>query len=114
MSLEDEAGDDPEIAAATPERPEEVRVLGGAGGPERAIGQHDICRDKIVYGQATLPCQIAGAAAKRQPADPGGRDDAEGHGEAKGMCRMVDVARGAARLDAHRCAGQVHMDSLHA
>ena len=54
VQLEEEAGDDAEIAAAAAQRPEQVGVLLLAGGDEAAVGQHDVGLEQIVDGQAVL------------------------------------------------------------
>ena len=102
MGLEQEAGHHAEIAAAAAQRPEEVRVLLLARGDEAAVGEHDVGLEQIVDGQAVFARQVARAAAERQSGDAGRRDDAEGHRQAESVSGVIDVARGAARVDANR------------
>ena len=75
----------------------QVGILGFAGGDEAAIGQHHVGLDQIVDGKPVLAAEIAVAAAQRQPADAGRRDDAERDRQAEGVGGVVDVAGGAAR-----------------
>src|SRR4030095_15279476 len=60
MQLVLKGGDHAEVAATTPEAPEEVRVLASADVAELAVGGDDIGGDEVVTGQ-TVPA--------RQPAD---------------------------------------------
>ena len=113
VGTEHEAGDDTEIAAAAAQSPEQVRILCRARGPETTVGCHDVGGNEIVDGQSTLPCEVARAAAQGQPAHAGGRDDAEGYGEAEGMGGVVDIARGTAGFDANGPRGWVDMHALH-
>ena len=85
VQLEQEAGDDAEIAAAAAQRPEQVGVLLLAGGDEAAVGEHDIGLEQIVDGQAIFARQIAVPAAQRQAGDAGGGNDARRHGQPEGM-----------------------------
>jgi hypothetical protein len=48
MELELEGRNDAEIAAAAPQRPEEIRVLVLAGANQLRVGGDDIGRDEIV------------------------------------------------------------------
>ena len=98
---EGEAGDDPEVAAAAPERPEEVRVLVGAGADDAAVGGDELEAADVVAGEPVLAHEPADAAAERQPGDAGLRDDADRHREAVEMGLPVDVAKGGAALHPH-------------
>src|SRR5215470_10324580 len=46
--LKVQARDHAEISAAAAQRPEEVLVLGGAGGDEAAVGRHDLRRQQAI------------------------------------------------------------------
>ena len=48
MQLEFEGGDDAEVAAPAPQRPEEVGVFGRIRGAERAIGRDHLCRHEAI------------------------------------------------------------------
>ena len=75
MEPEGELGHDPEVPAATPKCPEEVRVLGLARGQRPTVGGDDLCREKVVAGQAVPAGQVPDPAAEGEPADPGRGDD---------------------------------------
>ena len=113
VQLEQEAGDDAEVAAAAAQRPQQVGVLLLAGGDEAAIGQHDIGLEQIVDGQAVLARQVAMPAAQRQAGDAGGRNDARRDGQAEGMGSVVDVALRAAGANAGRAGLGVDAHAFH-
>src|SRR6185503_1246998 len=54
MEAELERGDDPEVAAAPAQTPEQVRVLFLAGSQELAVGGDDVGGKQVVAGQAVL------------------------------------------------------------
>ena len=87
---EGELGHDAEVAAAAAQRPEQVRVLGLAGGHDLPVRGHDLGGDQVVAGQAVAAGQIADAAAEREPADAGRGDDAAGGRETVGRGRLVE------------------------
>ena len=70
MKLEFEVCDNPEVAAATTQSPEEVIVLHFAGVQLTAISRNDIRGEQIVYGHAVLSAQPTEAAAKCQAGNP--------------------------------------------
>ena len=77
-----EARDDAEVAAAAPDRPEEVRMTVGVDLEDAAVGGHDLGGEQMVDRQTVLAHEVAGAAAEREPADPDGGCVAEADGEA--------------------------------
>ena len=99
METEQERGHDPEVPAATADRPVQVRVRRGAGRHELAAGEHDVGLDEVVDGQPELARQVAHAAAEREPADAGVGDDPGRDGQAERVGRVVDVAEERAALD---------------
>ena len=109
-----ERRDDAEIAAAAPERPEQVRMLVGAGGDERAVGGDDVGREQVVAGEAVLAHQPAEAAAQRQPADAGVGDGPAGRGEAERLGLAVEFAPEQAALGVGRARSGVDADALEA
>ena len=76
MAAERERGDDAEVAAAAPERPEQVTVRAGTRGNKATVGQHDIGGDQVVDCQAEAAGEVADSAAERQSANPGGGHEA--------------------------------------
>ncbi len=71
-----ERGDDAEIAAAAPQRPEEIRVFLFARSDQLAVSRDNLRRNEIVDGQPKLACGPAKAAAEREACDAGRRIDA--------------------------------------
>ena len=67
---------DTEVAATTPDRPEEVRVVLVAGDVEGAVPGDHVRRQQVVQSQPQPPREVADATAEGQAADAGGRDDA--------------------------------------
>ena len=72
------------------------------GGDELAVGQHHLHAEQVVDRQPALPRQVADAAAQRETADAGGRDDAGRDGQAEGVRRVIDVAPQRAAAGEHR------------
>ena len=81
---------DPEVAAAATERPEQVGVLVLARAQDPAVGRHDVGREEVVEGKAVARHDPAEAAAERQPRDAGRRDDTAGDS------KPVDLGLGSA------------------
>ena len=110
VEAELERGDDAEVAAAAAQRPEQVRVLVLARADPLAARQHDLRADEVVDRQAVLAGEVAEAAAEREPADAGGRDDPAGGGEPVLVRGAVDLAPGAPAADAHGPRARVDVD----
>ena len=113
VGLEEEAGDDAEVAAAAAQAPEQVGMVGRAGRHQSTVGEDDVGLEEVVDGQAVLTRQVPDAATEGESGDAGGRDDAEGYGETVGMSGVVDVAGGAAGGDAHGSVLDVDADPAH-
>jgi hypothetical protein len=109
---EQERGDDAEVPSAATERPEQVRVLVVARADDVAVGQDDLGLEQVVDGQAALAGEVAEAAAEREPADPGGRDDPAGRGQTVLVRRAVDLAPGAAAGDPDGPGLGIDLDAL--
>jgi hypothetical protein len=77
MAPERERRDDAEVAAASAERPEEIRLALRIALHDRAVREHDGCRDEVVDRQAVAAREMADAAAERQTADARRADDAD-------------------------------------
>src|SRR4029077_3946378 len=108
MSLEQEARDDTEIAAAAAQAPVEVSVLRLVGGDNATIRKHDIRLKQIVGGEAKLAGEVSGAATKREAGDTGRRNNAVRHGEPVYMGGVVDIALRAAGADADGAGGGIN------
>jgi len=58
MKLILEGGHNAEVAAAAPQAPEQIRVLGGTGRKKLTVGFDKIDGEKIVAAQAVFPDRI--------------------------------------------------------
>ena len=112
VQAERERRDDAEVAAAAADRPEQVGVLVLARADALAARQDDLRLEQVVDREAALAGQVAEAAAEREAADAGGRDDPAGRGEAVLVGRGVDLAPGAAAADPDGPRLRVDLDSL--
>ena len=65
MQLEAEAGDDAEVAATTPDGPEEVRVGLGVHEPDLAVGGDELRAEQRVDGETVLAHEVAEARPPR-------------------------------------------------
>ena len=101
MAPEGERGDHAEVAATTPERPEQITVRLGARGDEAAVGQHHISGYQIVDRQAEAAGEVAHSPAERQSGDA-----RSGH-EARGQCHpertrgMINITPDATGVDSN-------------
>ena len=91
MELELELRHDAEVAASAAQPPEQVGVLGLARVDEPAVGGDDVGADEVVAGEAVLAHQPADAAAEREAADAGRRDETARRREAVRLGLVVDV-----------------------
>src|SRR5262249_22542420 len=73
MQSELEVRDDPEIAAATAERPEQIFVLAPAGSNPFTLGCNHVHASEVVYRHAKRPRQPAKTATQRQSSNAAGR-----------------------------------------
>ena len=69
METQLELGRDAEVAAAAPDRPEQVRMLTGIDPEQLPLGGHDVRRQEVVDGQAVLSNEVAHATAQGQATD---------------------------------------------
>src|SRR5947209_2264084 len=113
MEPELEAGDHAEVAAAAPERPEEVRVLGRAGAHHLTGRGYDLGRFKVVNRHAVLAAEPAEAPAERQSGDAGGGVDADRRGEAVGLGGGVEVRECGPAFDGKATPGGIDLRALH-
>ena len=113
MGTEHETGDNTEITAAAAQAPEKILVLRRIGSHEAAVREHHIGLDQIVNRQAIFAGQVARSAAQREATDAGRRNDARRHRKAEGMGRMVHVALGTARPDAHKARHRIDAHAFH-
>ena len=70
MQVELETCYDAEVAAASVEPPEELRILVGSRLDDGAVGSHELGADDVVAGEAELGRQVADASAESEPVTP--------------------------------------------
>ena len=105
----------------TPKLPPPPRIAQNRSGFSSALGadplaarQHDLRLEQVVDRQAALAGQVAHAAAEREAADAGGRDDPARRRQPVLVGRGVDFAPGAAAADPHRAGLGIDLDVLQA
>src|SRR5215217_5935 len=96
-----ECGDDAEVAAATAQRPEEIRVLRLARLHERRVGEDEVGFYEMVDGEAELAGQVTDAASERETADSRRAERARRHCKPVPVRRVIDVGEGASAADLH-------------
>jgi hypothetical protein len=82
---------DAEVAAAAAKTPEQVRILVRTRVNDVAVRSDHLGSHQVVARQPVLCGQVADAAAKREPGDAGGADDAAGRDKTVGLRRGVEV-----------------------
>jgi hypothetical protein len=108
-----ERGRDAEVAAAAAQRPEEVGVLVGARGDDRAVGRDDLGPEQAVGREAMLAREPPHTAAERVAGDADGRRRAGEGREAARRGRSDDGAPLRARADARDPPIRVDEDRRH-
>jgi hypothetical protein len=98
VQAELESGRDREVAAAAPDRPEQVRVGLGVDVQEPAVGGDQLGGQQVVDGEAVLADEVADAAGERDSPDTDRAGVAEPGGEAVGADGGRVIARGQSRL----------------
>src|ERR1700728_1310829 len=91
MCLEQKRSDHPEVSTTPADRPEEVSILVRAGRDKTSIRQDDIGCQKVIDGQAILPCQVSQAAAQSKTTHTRRRDNSGWHSQAEGVRSVVHV-----------------------
>ena len=114
VQAEAEPGDHPEVAAATPQRPEQLGVLLAVGDADLAVGGDDLDLGEVVDRPAEAAGQIAKAAAQGQAGHAGLGHEAEHRGQPVRLGGLVDVAEQAARPDVGEPGLGVDDDLAHA
>ena len=113
MQAEFERGDDAEIAAATLERPEQIRVGGLADAQQTTVGSHDVRRHKVVTRHAERPAEPTLASSQGQARYTGRRDDATDGYQPEGLRLAVDVAPRGTPLDSHEPVVDIDANASH-
>ena len=113
VQAELEPGDDPEVAPAFTEPPEQVGLAGLAGHGHRAVGQHHLGGEQVVAGQPEPPGQVAVPAAEGQPADARVGHHPAGGGQPEPLGLGVQVAQERAPVHRGHTSLGVHRDGAH-
>ena len=106
-------GRDPEVAAATAQRPEQVGVLVLTADELLTCGRDEVDRAQVVAREPEPTGEPAEAATEGQPRDPGRRDDATWGCEPGHLRLVIEVPPGDATLGAHGLGLLVDPDPLH-
>ena len=113
VKTELELRDHAEVAAAAAERPEEIRVLAGAGAHDIALGGDDLGGFEVVDRHAVLAAEPAEAPAQRQARDPRGGVDPHRSGEPVGQGRCVEIPERSATLGEGPLRSHIHLHRPH-
>src|SRR5262249_54732748 len=113
MQLVLEGGNHAEVAATTPEAPEEVRVLAGADVAELAVGGDEIGGNEVVAGQTVPARQPANTAPQGEAGNAGVGIGTAGGSQAESLGFMVEFTPLDAALSAHGTPAGVNPDALH-
>ena len=111
---EGERGDDPEVATAAAQSPEEVRLGVGGRRTDGAVGADDLRLDEVVARQAVLGVEVAVAATEGEPGDAGLGHPAERGRQAEHLRLAVDVGEQGAALHPREPAHRVDLHAAHA
>src|SRR5262245_22378369 len=98
MELVLKRGHNAKVPATTPHAPEEVGVLGGAGGKALAVRRDEIDGAKVIGRQAVGAGEPAIAASQGEPRNPRRREEAQRGGESEDLRLAVKLAQGEAGL----------------
>ena len=114
VELELERRHDAEAPASAAQRPEQLGVLALGRANDPTVPGHELGGDEVVAREAVLALEPAGAAAERQPGNPGRRHAPAGGGEAVGLGRAIHVGPDGAAADSHDAPVGVDVDVGHA
>jgi hypothetical protein len=113
VESEGERGHDPEVPAATAQRPEQVRVLLRRRGEDTAVGRHDLGLHEVVAAQAVLGVEVAVSTTEGQAGHTGLGHPTQRCGEPERLGLAVDVAEQRAALDVGQPTHGVDLDPPH-
>lgn len=99
MQLKLELGHDTEVAATTPQSPEQIVVLVGSGPQPAPVGGDHLSRDEVVRGQTEQRRQPAHPATQRETAHAGVADDSGRYRQAMCLGGSVQSAQGGTATD---------------
>ena len=107
-----EPGDDPEVAAAATDRPEQVRLVVGIDPVDTPVGGHDLRGEQRIDRHPELAHEVADPAAGRQPTEPNGSRVAKPGGKTVLGRGLRIVAGGQARTRPGGTALDVDVERL--
>ncbi len=113
MRLELELGDDPEVAAASAESPQQLGVALLVGAEHGAVRRDELDADEVVARQPPLAPHPAETAAEGQPGDARVADHAARDDEAVRLRRCVEVLEGGATARTDPPGRRVDRDVAH-
>ena len=114
MKLVFEGGDDPEVAAAASDAPEQVLVLLRACLQQLSVGGHHVGGYQVVAGESIAAVEPAQPAAEREPRDPGHRHHAERRRQPERLRGAVELSQREPGLGPDRPRLWINLDGLHA
>ena len=114
VELVGERGDDAQAAAApAAQPPEQVRVLGLAGGEELSLRGDHVGAEQVVAARSVLAREPADAASQGEPGDAHVRHGAARSGQLEDSGLAVEVAPEQTGLRLRGAPGRVDADALH-
>ncbi len=93
MKLVLERRDDPKVAAAASNAPEQILVLLGAGPQQLSVGGRHVGGDQVVASQSMTSVEPAQPAAEREPCDPRRRHDSQRRRQLERLGGAVELSQ---------------------
>jgi hypothetical protein len=113
MRVKLERRHDTEVPAAATQCPEQIGILRLVGRDDASVRQDDVGGQQVVDRQPVFAGEVTDAAAERQAADAGRRDEPARHRQPEGVRGMVDIAPWRAAFDAHGAFSGIDVDTSH-
>src|SRR5215204_705630 len=114
MKLVLEGGDDPEVAAAASDAPEQVLVLLRAGPQQLPVDGRHVGGYQVVAGETVTAVEPAQPAAERESGDPGHGHDPERRRQPERLRGSVELYQDEPRFGPDRPRLWIDPDGLHA
>jgi hypothetical protein len=103
----------PEIAAATANRPEQIRVLVDARAFDSAVRHYHLGRSQVIERQTVFRHQPTQTPTEREPRDARASDDAPGRRQTVDLRLAIELTPKDTTLGARHAGEPVDVDSLH-
>jgi hypothetical protein len=113
VQREPERGDDPEVATAAAQRPEQIGVFVRGCLDDAALAGGYLGGQQVVDGKPVSAHKEADATAEGKTGDAGVAHDPTGGGQTVGLRFLVDVAPQRSALDPRRAVGGVDPHGPH-